>query len=327
MLKVSQSKIKLRRQCAAAYDFKHNQLLRPKVKSRPLQFGSIVHHMLEAHANGGEPFKVLDEINLQNMRLFEAERELYGDIILDIRHIMTDYFRYHKGQDLIYIRRNKRNAEHSFEIEVESGILFTGKIDAFAKKPQSKLKWLVEHKTFKRQPSEDIRWRNVQSGVYIKAVDILGWGHYDGVCWDYIGNKPPTEPELLKAGGMSRRKIVTLPSVVKEFLAKNKLKGENYTEFLKTVEQSQEDYFPRFYTPINRAVVDAVYHDFIATARDIAERPNLRTKTIGMHCGWCDYESICRAEMLGLDVDFVRKREYDVKEKDDYDLIYVAEEE
>ena len=311
-MRISQSKVKLRRRCHAAFSFKYVDNLRKKVKSRPLQVGSIIHDMLEAHANGDDPMAVLEAVNLANIKLFTAERELYGDIITDIRSIMGDYFAYWKKEgDLIYIRHNKQNAEHKFELDIDKDLTITGKIDAFAKRRKSKLKFLVEHKTFKRKPSEDFRWRNVQSSVYLRICEMLGWGHFDGVVWDYIGNKPPTEPEVLKSGLLSRKKIVTLPSVVKRVMEENNLSTAHYKEYIQQVEANQSDYFFRSYTPVNNRVVDVVFDDFMSTAREIVEGKEDRTRSIDLHCSYCDYEAICRAELQGLDVDFVKQREYD----------------
>ena len=310
-MEINQSRVKLWRRCRAAYAFKYDDNLIPRVKKRALHFGSIVHTMLEAHANGDDPFVKLDEVEVPKM--FSVEYELYGDIVTDIRHIMTDYFRYWKGRDLKYIRKNGQNAEHKFEIPIPGhGITFIGKIDALARW-KSKLKLVVEHKTFKRQPSEDIRWRNVQSAVYQKACELLGWGMPDGIIWDYIGNKPPKEPEILRSGLMSRRAITTTPSAIKDFLAKNNLSTSHYADFISEVEERQSEYFIREATPVNASVVDKVWSDFLATADQIVKYHGTdRTKSIDWTCGMCDYEGICRAELLNLDVEFVRKREYKI---------------
>ena len=63
--------------------------------------------------------------------------------------------------------------------------------------------------------------------------------------------------------------------------------------------------------PANNRVVDVVFDDFMSTAREIVEGKEDRTRSIDLHCSYCDYEAICRAELQGLDVDFVKQREYD----------------
>ena len=325
MFKVSQSKIKQWRRCRAAYSFKYVDMLRKKVKARPLMVGSIIHEMIEAHANGDDPLAVLDAINLKEMKLFEAERELYGNIVQDIRDIMTAYFAYwEKNGDLVYIRHQRRNAEHSFELEHE-GIILKGKIDAFAKRRGSKLRFLIEHKTFKRKPSEDSRWKNVQSSVYLKVCELMGWGHFDGVLWDYIGNRPPKAPEVLKSGKLSGRAITTLPSVVLRTLAENNLSTTHYQEYIKQVEANQSEYFFRLPTPVNQRVIDRVFAEFMATAHQVEELHGVdRSRSIDLHCDYCDYRSICQAELLDLDVEFVKEREFYV-ESEDQDTAVVEE--
>lgn len=317
-MKVSQSKVKLWRRCRFAYSAKYVDNLRKKVKSRPLQFGTIIHKMIECHANGDDPFAELDQIALKDKKLFDAEHELYGDIIRDVRFIMMDYFRFWHNKDLSYIRHQGQNAEHAFEVEIAPDLVLTGKIDAFARFKKQKLRFLVEHKSFKRKPSEDMRWRNLQSAIYLKACQLLGWGKFDGIIWDYIGSKPPGEPELLKNGTMSRRRIITLPSALRDFLQRNNLSAEHYKEYVTLVEENQSDYFERYTSPIKPTLVDLIFSEFRETALQIQELHGKdRTRNIDLHCSYCEYEPLCRAELLGLDVDYVRKADYYVDEKED----------
>ena len=175
MFKVSQSKVNTWRRCRYAYHLKYNEKLEPKKKSRPLKFGTIIHEMVEADIAGKNPLKVLNEHAKINEKLFDAEREMYGNIVEDIRYIMTAYFDYWESQSnkVVYLPVKKRWAEHEFEVEIDKGIIAKGKIGAFAK--YRKLKALVEHKSHKIIPNEEHRWRNLQSVFYIRIADMLGW--------------------------------------------------------------------------------------------------------------------------------------------------------
>ena len=63
-----------------------------------------------------------------------------------------------------------------------------------------------------------------------------------------------------------------------------------------------------------RDVVQIVWDDFLETAIEIAENHGeKKSRNIGRHCSWCDYEGPCRAEMQGSDFQFLIDREY-VKE-------------
>lgn len=319
LFKVSQSKVNTWRRCRAAYNYKYVDKLRKKRKSRPLQFGSIVHSMLEAYANGDDAFDKLDEINIKDMRLFQVEKEEYGEIIEDIRVIMTEYFLKWPDKSLMYLRQKGKGAEHHFEVEILPGVLLTGKIDGFAKSP-NKLRWLVEHKTFTRMPNEDSRWRNLQSSVYIRVSDMLGLPPVDGTLWDYIFSKPPAYPEMLKSGQMSQRGIDSLPTRVLQTLKEHRLKPKDFGTLIESVTANRNKYFQRIFTPDKPGVVDKVWKDLLETAQEMLDLHGKRkARTIDKHCSWCDYEGLCRGELQGSDVDYIKGREYYVSTGKDED--------
>lgn len=284
-------------------------LQKRKIK-RPFMFGTIAHNMIEASYKGKDPFKVLDKIELDNRRMFKKEIEMYGNIIEDMRDIMTDYFDYW-GDDLKVVKGpDGEKAEHEFRIELEDGLWFTGKIDAIGK--AKGMRWLVEHKTFARMPSEDERWRNVQGSVYFKALYELGYKRIDGVLWDYISSKAPALPmERLKNGAFSQRKISTLPARFDRWLADEKLKKKDYAKLRDEAMQNRSNWFIRVYSPVKPRVVDNIWDNFLDTAKEIADNHAVKQDmNIGRHCSWCDFQPLCKAEMTGADVDWLIEREY-----------------
>jgi hypothetical protein len=308
--RVSNSKVKTWRRCRRAYHLKYVEKLEKKRVSRPLQFGRLVHSMIEYHAQGLDPFAVLDELSVEDQKLFKAEREMYGDIISDVRCIMEEYFDYHGDDSLRALRVNGRYAEHEFNTEIAPGILLTGKIDMIARTP-NKLRWLVEHKSFNRLPSEDERWRNVQSVVYFKAIELLGWKPVDGVCWDYIHSKSPTRPEILKNGQMTKKALTTLPSRVLEVAKEHKLKREMYAATLEMAKSQRKYYFQRSFNPIKPVVVKHVWNDFLSSSKEMRDcHGKSHERNIDRHCSWCDFEPLCRAELSGHDTDFIRRNDY-----------------
>jgi len=320
IFKVSQSKVKTWLSCKKKYHFRYIEKLKRIKKGRPLQFGSIVHDMLEAHANGDDPFEKLEKIELDNGKLFRAEIDMYGELVVDIGFIMEDYFSYWGGKDknsIKVIEVNGKGAEHSFAIPLDRDpkILITGKVDLFGKTPD-RLKWLVEHKSFNRRPSEEFRWVNLQSSVYIRIAEMLGWPQVDGTLWDYIHSKPPELPKALKGGNVSQAKIYTLPTAVKQFLSDNKLKAKDYPSLMNHALENRSQYFYRIRNPMAAKVVDGIYSDFIDAVLDMRDNHGKKSmRTIERHCQWCDYEPLCKAELLGHDTKFIRKREYVIDEK------------
>lgn len=333
---VGQSKVRRWRGCRQAYHYRYEEEIVRKRVRRPFMFGKIVHRMIEEKAQGGDPFSVLRGIEIDKLPIFTAEKEMYGEIVEDIGTIMTDYFDFHAdGLRFLPVRDEEgelRFAEHEFAVPLEElvpksdrarvqGIVFKGQVDGIGKTP-NQLRWLVEHKTFDKLPSEDERWRNVQSVVYVRVVKHLGWmPSVDGTCWNYIMSKAPKVPELLKSGErLKAKRIVTLPSVVRATLAQHGLseKLEAHRKLLERAEQSRRDYFRRIYTPISPVVAERIFSGFVDTAVEMRDRRDSRDKNIGQHCSWCDYEPLCRAELTGGDVDFVKQGEFEHEDPEGY---------
>lgn len=313
--KVSQSKSKTYQMCRKAYHEKYVNKWQRKRKSRPLLFGSIVHDMLDAHKNKRDPFKVLAKFAKENGKIIKIHREEYGDLVDDVDCIVGEYLEHYKDDGLTYLPIGKSLAEHEFEVDIGDGIVVTGKIDAFAK-TKNNMRWLVEHKTFGRMPSEDDRWRNVQAPVYLRISEMLRLPTPDGIMWDYIWSKPPSRPQQIKSGALAKRSINSLPSRVLDTLEAYKLNPKNYGHLIKTATKNRSVYFQRKYTPTKKRVVDMVFRDFVDTAKEMRDNHGRsKTRTIGRHCSWCDFEPICRAELTGGDVDFIKERDYERREE------------
>lgn len=313
--KVSQSKVKTYRRCHRAYHNKYVLKLRKKRKARALQFGTMIHEALETHFNGDDfrtYFKGLEK-DVKKMKLFAQERDEYGDILNDTRDLVTDYVDYW-GKSLRPIRKAGRGAEHSFEIEFIKDIVFEGKIDMLGR--EKRLRLLVEHKTYTRRPSDDDRWRNLQSVVYFRANDMMGWKPLDGCLWDYVRSKPPAIPGLLKDGSFSTRRIDTLPSTIRRAIKADRKASKATSKdakkhLIEMAERNRDQCFQRVTMPVKRPVVDLVFSDFEKTVKEMVDNHGkVSDMNIERQCSWCDYEALCRAELQGLDTEYVKQREY-----------------
>ena len=295
------------------YWWKFVMMLQRKKRKRPFMFGGIVHQIAEARAERQDWEAVLDKIELDNRKLFRREIEMYGEIIEDIRYIMKDYFDYwenHPTDILKPIKHDGRRSEHEFRIELEPGLWFTGKIDMAGK--AKKMRWVVEHKTFSRMPSEDDRWRSVQAAVYFRALEIMGFEPFDGILWDYVSSKPLNVPgQLTATGKVSQARIDSLPSRVNAWIKEEGHKKKDYLKLLADAEANRKNRFIRLYSPVKKPIVKMIWADFLETAREIAELHGQRkAQTIGRHCTWGDYRDLCKAEATGADVDWIIEREF-----------------
>lgn len=320
MFNVSQSKVKTWRKCHYAYHLKYVERLKKRIVKRPLAFGTLVHTVLEKWAEGVDIEDTLAEVAKANAKLFAAEREEYGEIVDACRIILTEYFNHWGENDLQFVRVNGRSAEHVFNIEIIDGVNWNGKIDLIGKTKRTHNHpaglWAGEHKTFTRRASPDERWRSLQGSTYLRAIDLLGWKPVDGVVWDYIWSKEPLRPQILQNGNLSNKAIDTLPIVIREMVKEEGLKLAEHKEHIQKAALNYDRWFERVYTPVNRDVVDNLFNDFISSIHEMMEGEGKKLdKNIDRHCGWCDFEPICRAELQNLDVDYVKQREY-TKEKD-----------
>jgi len=330
---VGQSKVKTWRNCRRAYHHKYVEGLQRRRTKRPLMFGKIIHRMLEAHAQEDEdPFEVLRSISFENEKLFTAEREMYGDIVEDVETIMREYFDYHAdGLRMVPVPDETgelRFGEHEFAVPLADlagptadGIVFKGQVDGLGRTP-NRLRWLVETKTHDKRPDDDERWRNVQTIVYRRVVLHLGWmSSLDGVCWNYVMSKAPTVPRVLKDGTrLSNQAVTTLPSVVRRALAEASLRPEDHDEILQRAVETRREYFQRIYCPVSETISDRIFDGFVESACEMRDTQGRGPgpMNVGRHCSWCDYEPLCRAELTGGDVDFVKQGEYTVEDPEAY---------
>lgn len=294
----------------------HNKFvlgLRRKKVKRPLVFGTIIHEIIEAHLEGKNWKKLLKKIDLDQGSMFRKEREMYGNLIEDIRDIMTDYFEFWDGQ-LKPIEHDGRHSEHEFRIELDTDLWFTGKIDAVGK--AKGMRWLVEHKSFSRMPSEDERWRSIQAAVYFRALEEMGFKRIDGVLWDYISSKPCNVPgELTATGKISQARIDSLPSRIERWIEDEGHNKKDYKKLLTDAEANRRNRFIRLYSPVKPRIVDNIWDDFVDTAKEMRDFHGLKKdQNIGRHCSWCDYQPLCKAEVTDSDIDWILKREYQTED-------------
>ena len=308
---VSQSKVQSWRTCRQQYHYAYNENLVPKKPQRPFMFGTIVHDMLKADAMGQDAWAVYDQATAINERVFKEEEEMYGRIADDIAYIMEEYFNF--TSPLHHIPVNGKYAEQEFEVPLVSDeIRLKGRIDGAVS--DKRLKWLLEHKTHKTFPAPENRWRNMQSVIYINVAKVHWNLKLDGTCWDYIRSKPPTRPQITKKGILSEREIDTLPNVIEEVIRHNKLMTTGAT-LIAQAKQNRTNYFQRYYTPISPEITGHVMDDFKNTAVEMSViGAKHKQRNMGRHCDWCKYNKLCAAELQGMDVDFVKEREYQVDE-------------
>lgn len=322
IFKISHSKMKLARKCHRAYYYKYILKLRKRLKSRPLLVGSLVHECLESYFKNGNYMPVIKEWREKEFnKMFKEEQALHHDIIPLTKSLIRGYISNWKDLNL-----EMEWVEKEFEVEIAPGIFLIGKIDGKAKEKGTRRKWLVEHKTCKKMPGEEVRMYDTQAILYSQVM--LEWGEtVTGVMWDYLRTKLPMRPELLKSGGLSTRKnIDTTAEVYLREIKRHGYDPAGYSDILEELHSRRDSFYRQVKLPFNKRFSETIMTELTHDAtqlrdkhQSLSESPESWTRNLTRDCSWCDYSSLCYAELRNEDTDYLLKHDY-VRSKDEKEI-------
>lgn len=313
MITVSNSRLKTWKNNHYDHYMKYVKRLVPKAKSGPLVRGNMIHECLEAYYNGKSWTKTLDRLEAEyHKNTFAEERAEMGDIPKMARELLEAYFLFYEEEDADteYLEN-----ELHFKLPLTEEIEIEGYIDAVIKDPEGKI-WVKDYKTYKSMKDYSFFHLNTQSAIYIWAMEQLGY-EVQGVIWDVIKAKEPSKPQILKSGKLSSRRLDSTPYTVEKGILELGLNPEDYQDFIDS--HRYEDFFVRHAVRLNRTSVDFLMADVEETALQILERGDT---TRDMNLGGpfrSPYMEIWEAEALGLDTEFIIKRNFETRERRPHD--------
>lgn len=309
ILKISNSKVNTWRKCHRAFYYKYVMKLRPKKKGIALRRGSIIHECIEAYDSGKswrKPFRAFSKQFYKET--LQEEIVENGDIPRMVEELMENYQALYENDGLTYLGN-----EVHFELPLMPGVVIEGYLDALVEDEKGSV-WPKETKTYKKNPDYDFLMLNTQSALYTWAVQELGY-QPKGTLWDIIRAKEPSRPRFLKNGGLSKKTIDSTPYTIEKAIREAGLDPQSYQDLLRKV--SFENYFRRYPVRVNPTVVKGIMDDFKSTAKEILKSgQKLKDRNLGKGCAWCDYKSICQSDLMGLDTDFIIRKQYEVSEKE-----------
>lgn len=311
MLEVSWSKVRTWRRCHRQYFYKYIERLQRKAPKVTLLKGSILHEMLDARATGVNPQNILDRYAREYRNLFLEQREEYGDLINDLRRIYEAYERNYEDDKL------KPEASEVFiATNITKKIRFIGYLDKLVNDGQRR--WVLDHKTGRHIPNDDARFSDLQLLFYTWAWNRENPSRQvSGVIWDYLKTKPPTIPETLKSGELSRRANIEtdLFTYMKALEDAHLLRGP-YEEIIAMLQKQVSPFFKRVTLPNPpKVMVETVVEELKNTAIEIlhlGEVSSVRSMT--RECSSCEYFAVCHADLRGHDAEYVRKSQYTIRE-------------
>lgn len=330
---VSQSTIKSWRRCRKQYDYRYVEVIARKRPVVQLIRGTMLGKCFDALALNRSAKKkmitskviatVLEPFAKLYGKLFNEEKEYYGDIINEVTRIATKYSEVYADDGFTYLSQHDGSGkgvkmppyELPVSVDIASGIVFTGHID---KMPQDKYGrvWDLDHKSHKNIPDAEDRFQDLQQVFYQWAMPLSGYPKPTGVIWDYVRTKPPAIPETLKNGELTKRKNIDtdFDTYASEVL-RLQLNPKDYSEILNQLKpRGQMDFFQRIQLPApNPELVKQIVQDAKDSATEMRKLGGVsKTRTLDRTCKQCEFQSLCSAELRGLDASFIRKTDYQV---------------
>jgi hypothetical protein len=312
---VSFSQAKTWRQCRQKWHYKYKQKLRAKGRSaEPLWRGTIVHEMLENHLMGRGWTPTLAKYQAEFAKLMEEEKAIYGhDFVDNCGRIMqgyVDHWAKHAPVETVAVEVEFGESE---PCELIPGLFVRGRIDWLFRDHRGL--WVGEHKTVKKAiPSTGFRMTDMQTAMYAKVVEKLGYGKPVGVAFDYLRTKPPTKPRQLKDKSLSKaRKIDTDKATLLAAIDEYGLDPKDYAEQLERA--AANVFYARKFLPKPQAISDQLLVELRIQSIEMNRLGDQPYRNPVRECDKCEYQSICNAELMGLDSDYLRKAEFYVAEK------------
>ena len=312
---VSWSRVKTWRRCHKQHYYKYNERLARKRRTVPLLRGTILGEMLDARAMPQlikkDPLKILKKYSKQYAQLWHEEKEKYGDVPGDIEKLFTGYERKYANEDFEYL-----GFEEFIALDLVKDIRFIGYIDKRVKDSNGRV-FLMDHKSHRVIPNDDQRFSDLQKVMYVWAWNETNASKpATGFIWDYIRTKAPTIPEQLVKGGLSQRKDADTDywTYLGE-LKRLKLDVKPYMDYLAMLKKKPDTRYIRVTIPNPpKKMIENIIADLKATAIEIHTSKSKDRNMTRMCPSDCDFYNLCRAEVSGLDADYVRKNEYEVTE-------------
>ncbi|XAO54154.1 Cas4 family exonuclease [Yersinia phage vB_YenM_P744] len=312
LFKISHSKAKVGRRCQMAYYYKYILKLKAKAKSRPLMIGSLVHESIESYIKTGHYAHLFDEFRQKTFSKLNVEEQALNTDIVDLCKVLVRGWvnRWINGPYyMIWV-------EKEFEIKLESGLVFIGKIDGRCGEKSSSREWLIEHKTCKRMPDESIRMYDIQTPLYTSTLPEIGEKPVTGVIWDYVRTKMPAIPEVLKSGELSARKnIDTLPEIFMREISRHGLNPKAYSDTIKSL--NDESFYRRIPYQVSKHQSKRLREELIITSHYLQELETKKDycRNLTRDCSWCDYKDLCYAELRGDDTSYLMKHNFEVRDE------------
>lgn len=317
---VTHSLLKQFRRCPQAAMYHYVDRLTPKQLGKPLQRGTWVHELLEAYYKGEDWKRVHKENTSRYSKLFDEEKEALGNLPLECLTLFEGYlWHYKKDKDW-----KVHEVEFKLEATLPGGALWQGKSDMLIEDDYGL--WVVDHKTHNQLPDTLDRMLDQQSVLYLWACrenDIP----VTGFIWNYIKATGPKAVKINKNGDLSKVQGESVHPYAKASVVEQgyspaderyaghlaMLKAQRYSgpDQPQTSPLYQRHRLEKSDTMIASAVREAAHTAERYVNYDWQDRVAVE-RVAEKSCHWCSYKDICVTELVGGNIDNLKRQQFEV---------------
>lgn len=193
-----------------------------------------------------------------------------------------------------------------------------GYIDAILRDRETGFVWCTDYKFRKSlSPDEDEAF-NIQNSVYAYACRKMGIDITGTMTWQHL-NTPAAEPMILKDGKISRSKIKTTWEQYALFCKENGQDPVDYEEEMRP-KLADIEWFRATLEYRNDETIERMWKECVLPVakevrRAYGDNVNNHRSLYPWNCKMCQYQSLCQAELRGYDVNYIKEKEYVVRNK------------
>lgn len=279
--------------------------LKPIKGIRPLKMGEWFHTLLETHYKGDNWREKHEElIHTQEEKFFTDELKNVPD---NCYRIMESYL-WHYQLERKY-GWTVKEVELKLETTWPDGYPYWCKLDLLVE-INGEL-WIVDHKLRTSLPGQIQRLLDSQNLLYMWAAHKNGL-KIAGFIWNYVRMRPPTIPQPLKNGELSKRKIITDFVTLKGAIQDHHITPSLYATELRELKSlfwrpnkpQLSPFFRRESLDRNPEAISRLVKEMYRTHKrmrsyDFGNRDFVE-RVLDQSCDWhCDYPILCASDLFG----------------------------
>lgn len=313
---ISYSQIASYLSCKRKWYYEYVRELAPRVTSKPMQLGTLVHAYLEASLKGSPvdgPGAIEDKIHeyFTTRDMFDEEKQFTRELGTKAAMIgFRAYERFIEIYEPINYGAHGKLVEYAFNIPTVDEKSFVGTIDAVVRERATDAIWVVDHKIRQQlQPIEN-EMVNLQMVSYQYALKKDLGIESVGSISHQIFHELPKVPKTNQNGSMSKTDIKTDWETYRNAVVDAGLNPSDYHDMaikLSTKEFYRESKAYRSYTEIENTWIEIIE----PTIMDIIDTKDRFTRNLSIwNCIGCKFQDLCLEELRGVDVDYKLQHEF-----------------